>query len=837
MPNSRSLFRNVVSRVAAASAVLLFTTPMSMATVRQALAQEQAPSIEEKTAGMQKIDGLFPLYWDEATGKLWLEISRLDTEVLYISGLAAGIGSNDIGLDRGQLGGTRLVTFQRVGPQILMVQPNTRYRAESSNPDERRAVEEAFAKSVLWGFTVAAESADRVLVDATDFVLRDVHNVIGRLASRGSGSYKLDRSRSAVYLPNTKAFPKNTEMDATLTFTSDGPGALIGSVTPSAQAVTVRQHHSLVQLPDNNYTPRRSDPRSGYGSMSYVDYAVRLGEAITKRFIRRHRLKKKDRLAPVSEAVEPIVYYVDRGTPEPIRSALIEGASWWNQAFEAAGYRDAFQLKLMPEGADNLDVRYNVIQWVHRSTRGWSYGASVSDPRTGEIIKGHVSLGSLRVRQDYLVAEGLLSPYETGTETPPELAEMALARIRQLSAHEVGHTLGLGHNYYASRLGRISVMDYPHPLVTLATDGSIDLSDAYDVRIGEWDKVAIAYGYQDFPEATNEEEALERILAEARERDLIYLTNQDTSAHPKVHQWANGTDPAAELNRMMKVRRTALNRFGETAIKKGIPLATMEEVLLPLFLHHRYQVEATASALGGMYYNYALRGDGQEPVRPVPGAEQRSALEALLVTLDPPELVIPYSILERLPPRPATFGRHRELFPRYTGQMFDAVSPAVVAADVTVSNILQPVRAARLVEQHAIDSSLPSLEEMIDRLLARTFQAKPANGYEAEVNRAVQRVVTDRLMDLAGRAQMPQVRAVATSSLEQLNDRVATNAEKAGSGADASHYKLLARDIKRFLGRPAETYERPASPSVPPGSPIGDPGLQWLYDSDQECTG
>ena len=428
---------------------------------------------------------------------------------------------------------------------------------------------------------------------------------------------------------------------------------------------------------------------------------------MTLRFTRRHRLQKKDPAAAISEPVKPIVYYLDPGAPEPIRSALLDGARWWNQAFEAAGYRDAFRVELLPEGVSPLDIRYNVINWVHRSTRGWSTGGSVSDPRTGEIIKGVVTLGSLRIRQDYMIAEGLLSPYKEGTETPKELLEWGLARIRQLSAHEVGHTLGIGHNYYDSTAGRISVMDYPHPLVTMKADGTFDYSKVYDVGIGAWDKVAITFGYADFPAGTDEPKALASILDEGFKKDLWYLSNQDMDAHPRVDQWSNGTDSAAELKRMMEIRKVALSRFGEQAIKRNAPMATIEEVLVPLYLHHRYQVEAAASTVGGIYFTYSMRGDGREPVKFAPAAEQKAALDALMATLQPSFLALPRDLLTKIPPRPSGYGNSRELFPRYTGQMFDTITPAVVAADLTLGYLLDDARAARMVEQHALDATLP----------------------------------------------------------------------------------------------------------------------------------
>jgi len=784
----------------------------------------KTPTITEKTAGAEKLPGYFNLYWDPQQGKLWLEIDKWSSEFLYQSSLRAGVGSNDIGLDRGQLGRTRIVRFERSGPKILLIEENLDYRAVTDDAEERRAVRESFAESALWGFTVAAEEEGHALVDATDFFLRDAHGIPARLSHEKQGSFKLDVSRCSIYLPQTKNFPLNTEIEATLTFAGEEPGPWVQQVTPSPESITVREHHSFVRLPDSGYKPRPYDPRSFF-AISYLDYATPVAEPIVKRFIARHRLTKKDPGAAVSEPVQSIIYYLDRGTPEPIRSALLEGANWWNQAFEAAGYRNAFRVELLPEGADPMDLRYNVIQWVHRSTRGWSYGASVIDPRTGEIIKGHVTLGSLRVRQDYLIAEGLLAPYETGKPASPQMLQVSLARLRQLAAHEVGHTLGLMHNYSASTVNRSSVMDYPPPFVKLAPNGTLDLSGAYAAGIGDWDKVSIAWGYGDFAPGTDEHAALDKILSDAYGHGLRYLTDQDArppgSSSSLAHLWDTGTNAVDELNRIMQVRAAALRRFGENNIREGAPLATIEDALVPVYLFHRYQVEAATKLVGGMDYTFALRGDGEMPTQIVAPTEQRRALAAVLSTLKPETLALPDSLLKTIPPRPPEYPRDRELFKNHTSPAFDALAPAEAAAQHTVQFLFNPERAARLIEFHARNAENPGLEEVLDTVLKTTWKTEHGKGYLAELANTVDNVVLYDLMTLSANERASDaVRAVASLKLHEMKEWLDSPSGAKQAVHDPAHIFFASRQIELFEKDPKHIgLTVPTQP--PDGPPIG----------------
>jgi len=781
-------------------------------------AADDAPPL----AGYEALEGFVDIWWDEGAGRVLMRVDSFDAPFLYQVSLPRGVGSNDIGLDRGQLGATRVVRFLRSGPQVLLVEDNMNYRADSDDASERAAIAESFAQSVIWGFTDLDPADDSTIVDATAFVVRDAHGVAARLEELGEGIFQTDASRSAVYLPRTRAFPDNTEIEAIVTLVGKPQGPYLPTIMTDSNALTVYVHHSFVRLPDDDYEPLPYDPRSGvvgstWDGTGFFDFAAPIGAAIARDFGRRHRLEKVDPGAPVSEAVEPVVYYVDPGAPEPVRSALLDGAGWWAEAFEAAGYRDAYRVEMLPEGADPMDVRYNVIQWVHRSTRGWSYGSSVLDPRTNEIIKGHVTLGSLRVRQDYLIAEGLIAPYEDRV-VPPEMLEMSLARIRQLAAHEVGHTLGFEHNFAASTQDRASVMDYPFPLIRITEDGLLDLSAAYDVGIGEWDRRTVLYAYQDFPDGVDRDAARREILDETLAQGLKYVADQDARAigtsHPDGNLWDNGSDAIAELEHLLAVRRIALQQFSERNIRIGRPMASLEDALVPVYLLHRYQVEAVGKLIGGSYFTYRLRGDGQDDARPVPVARQQQAIDALLATLSPEQLRLPQALLDSIPPRVPGQLKTREAFSGATGINFDPLAPARASVALALSVLLEPTRAARLAR-----SGAPGFDAITRGLLAASWYGRPASGVDAAIQRQTDMQVLYALLALAFAADVDgDVRAIALAAVQDLATWL--DGRSSRDATTNAHYAFARFEIARLLDDPGAIEAlQPAVP--PPGSPIG----------------
>ncbi|MFN2445212.1 MAG: zinc-dependent metalloprotease [Vicinamibacterales bacterium] len=820
-------------------AAIAFALVASFSPVDTYAQQAPATTIAERTGGLQRVDGFVPFYWDAARGRVLIEVPGLSQDVLYYVSAASGAGSVELPFDRGILTDS-VIRFERSGPRVLVVEQNLRYRAVGGDAALVENVRDSFASSVLAALAVEADEGGRLLVDATPLFLRDAADVEGRLRRVNQGTFRFDAARSGFYPARMKAFPENTEIETIVTFAGDNPGLLVDNVTPDGRAFTLRIHHSFLKAPEG-YTPRIADPRIGVSAVAFRDYAKPFNEGTEVQWATRWRLEKQNPGAAMSEPKKPIVFYLDPAIPEPVRTAMREGTLWWNKAFEAAGFRNAVQVKDPAPDMDPMDIRYAWVLWINRDERGFSSGGTYRDPRTGEILGSKTRMDSHRIRtignywESYTPTDageacGLFLPapdhvialaQQRDAGMPEGERDIALLRQSLLTAHELGHALGFGHNFASSLNDRASVMEYPTPRVKVVGN-RLDLSESFQRATGEYDALMARYAYTELP-AAREREGLEAVIRDMRAKGMHYLPPTD----PRWSWYDDRATPTEYLRETIAARKIMLDQYGPGVLTGGEPLGSLRDMRLWMtYLHHRWAIEAGIRYVGGMYHHIAVKGEALPATEIVPAALQRDVLALLMDIVEPANMTLSEALLAQLTPHPGN--NLEDLSEDY---VFDHLRAARILSALVLEPLLEPERAARLVALADRQPGALTLPDVVQAMLTRTWLApRDADGKHRSLRRVTQRVALDSMMILGAHANAtPEARAYVLDQLARLATSLGSRSDE--DPLSEAHIRQAERDIAAYLENPKERAPKATAPAwgarprsrypLPPGPPLG----------------